>query len=138
MENLDQYIKRPDDMVSYLSNYGWHFNKKACDFAVSKMKKKSSATGKMESIDPWNKEQVEEVLKKSSIMLENSNLYDFVYVANMCRADFYKSSIPDEMHLAMYVKDVIDDPDASDGFIFRRWYSDMRGKGEGIPWEELL
>lgn len=33
-------------MEAYLSNFGWHFNKKMCDFAVSLMKKINPATGK--------------------------------------------------------------------------------------------
>jgi hypothetical protein len=42
-------------------------------------------------------------------------MYDSVYVANMCKADFLGSSIVDDVHMALYVKDVIDDPDATDG-----------------------
>ena len=135
---LDQYIKRPDDMVSYLSNNAWHFNKKACMFAVSKMKRKNPATNKMERIDPYSKEQIEEMLSKNGIVLENNKGWDFVFVANMARADFWKSSIEDERHLALYVKDVVDDNDQEDGFIFRRWYSDMIGSGEPIPWDDMI
>jgi hypothetical protein len=38
--------------------------------------------------------------------------------------DFLGSSIIDEKHLAMYVKDVIDDEDGYDGIVFNRWYAD--------------
>ena len=65
-------------------------------------------------------------------------MYDAAYVANMCRADFFKSSVPDEQHLAMFVKDYVDDEDQVDGFIFNRWYADMTKKGLPIDWEELL
>jgi hypothetical protein len=36
---LDTYSKLPSGLEDYLSCYGWHFNKKLCDFAVSQMKK---------------------------------------------------------------------------------------------------
>ena len=125
-------------MEAYLSNFGWHFNKKMCDFAVSLMKKINPATGKKERIEPISKEKVEELLTKYGIKLDNNSLYDFVYVTNMGKADFFKSSIPDEQHLAVYVKDVIDDPDAQDGTTMRRWYATMIAAGEPIEWDEMI
>jgi hypothetical protein len=56
----------------------------------------------------------------------------------MCKADFLGSSIMDERHLALYIKDVIDDIDATDGLIFNRWYADMCYNGIAIDWEEML
>jgi hypothetical protein len=35
---LDFYDDRPTSMKNYLKYYGEHFNKKLCEFAVSKMK----------------------------------------------------------------------------------------------------
>lgn len=125
-------------MEAYLSNFGWHFNKKMCDFAVSLMKKINPATGKKERIEPISKEKVEELLTKYGVKLDNNSLYDFVYVANMGKADFFKSSIPDEQHLAVYVKDVIDDPDAPDGMAMAMWYAKMCRAGEPIEWDEML
>ena len=125
-------------MEAYLSNFGWHFNKKMCDFAVSLMKKINPATGKKERIEPISKEKVEELLTKYGMKLDNNSLYDFVYVANMGKADFFKSSIPDEQHLAVYVKDVIDDPDAPDGTTMRRWYATMIAAGEPIEWDDTI
>lgn len=125
-------------MVSYLSNYGWHFSKKASDYAAKRMKRKNPATNKMEKIEPFSKDQVDELLMKQGIVIDNNKGYDYIYVANMVKADFWKSSIEDEKHLALFIKDVVDDPDQEDGFIFRRWYSDMIGGGEPIMWEELL
>jgi len=56
----------------------------------------------------------------------------------MGKADFYGSSIIDEKHLILYVKDVIDDIDAEDGIVFNRWYADMCYSGIAIDWEEML
>lgn len=135
---LDLYDDMPRDMRKYLSNNGWHFNKKACDFAVSLMKKENPSTKKKEKIEPYTKEQVDEMLKKYNIVLENNVGYDYVFVANMCKADYLKSSITDEHHLALYVKDTIDDIDAGDGVTMRRWYSTMVANGEMVDWEEIL
>lgn len=63
---------------------------------------------------------------------------NYVYVANMCKADFLGSSIDDERHLCLYVKDVIDDPDGYDGLVFNRWYADMCRQGIPIDWHEFI
>lgn len=130
--SLDIYDDRPKDMIKYLKNYGWHFNKKMCEYAVKRMKKGNK------SIDMMTKEYLDQLLKSYGVELENNELYDYVYVANMCLADFYGSSIQDEQHLVKYVKDVIDDEDAYDGIVFNRWYADMSKKGKTIDWEEML
>ena len=135
---LDIYDDMPKDMRKYLQNNGWHFNKKACMWAVSLMKKENPATKKKEEIEPYTKEQVDEMLKKYNITLENNVGYDYVFVANMGKADYLKSSIPDEQHLALYVKDVIDDVDAGDGVTMRRWFSTMVSNGEIVEWDEFL
>lgn len=135
---LDLYDDMPRDMRKYLSNNGWHFNKKACDFAVSLMKKENPSTKKKEKIEPYTKEQVDEMLKKYNVVLENNVGYDYVFVANMCKADYLKSSIADEHHLALYVKDTIDDIDAGDGVTMRRWYSTMVANGEMVDWDDIL
>ena len=54
------------------------------------------------------------------------------------RADFLGSSIADEAHLALYVRDVVDDPDQADGFIFNRWYADTVRSGIPVDWEGIL
>lgn len=135
---LDIYDDMPKDMRRYLQNNGWHFNKKACMWAVSLMKKENPTTKKKEKIEPYTKEQVDEMLKKHNITLENNVGYDYVFVANMGKADYLKSSIPDEQHLALYVKDVIDDVDAGDGVTMRRWFATMVSNGEIVEWDEFL
>lgn len=137
-EPLDIYDELPRSMRRYLQHNGWHFNKKACEWAVSKMEYKNSATGKKEKLEPWTKEQVDELMKTNNIVVENNVGYDYVFVANMCKADYYKSSVPDEQHVALYVKDTIDDPDGADGITFRRWYASMVACGTPVEWEEIL
>lgn len=134
--NFTQFDEMPDSMIAYMRYYGPHFNRKLFDFAVSLMMKESD--GKKVKVTPYSKEQVKTILNAHGISLHNDQLYDSVYVANMCKADFLGSSITDERHLAMYVKDVIDDPDGYDGIVFNRWYADMCYTGVAIDWEEML
>ena len=112
---LDTYDDMPKYMKQYLRNYGWHFNKALCNYAVSLMKKGGQ---KLEPV---------------------SNVRcDYVFVANMCKADYYGSSITDEKHFALYIKDTIDDEDAGDGTTMRRWYATMVANGTMVDWEEFI
>ena len=52
----------------------------------------------------------------------------------ICKADYLGSSVPDGLHLCLYVKDVIDDVDGYDGIAFNRWYADMCRKGIQVDW----
>lgn len=131
---LDVYDDYPKAMKSYLQYYGWNFNKKACDFAVKGMYR--IVDGKKSKIDPYTKEQVDEMLTKYGLKLEHNEGYNHVYVACMAKAD-YPKSIPDDQHLAHFVKEYIDDPDNEGGNVFRKWYADMVGKGEMIDWEDI-
>ena len=126
---LDTYDDRPSSMKRYLKYYGQHFNKKLCEFAISKMNH-----GKTKI----SKDKVDDIINKYNIKLQNNELYDYVYVYNMGNNDFMGSSIIDEQHLALYVKDVIDDQDGYNGIVFNRWYADMVTNGIPIEWSEML
>ena len=134
--NFTQYDEFPEAMLIYMKNYGPHFNKKLFKFAVSKMTKREG--GIERPITPFTKEEVEALLARQGVVVERGQLMDATYVACMCRADFIGSSIADERHVAMYIKDVIDDVDAPDGLLFNRWYADMCYKGIAIEWEDML
>lgn len=136
---LDMYDEDiPEEMKKYLAHNGWHFNKKACDFAVSLMRKRNTATGKMEKLEPLTKEQVDTMLTKFGIMLENNFDYDYVYLANKGKHLLFKSSISDEQHLALYVKDIIDDNQIGDGEIMRKWDAEMTARGIPVQWDDIL
>lgn len=132
--SLDINDEMPRDMRRYLSNYGWHFNTKMLKYAVSLMKKYNPATGSMERIEPMTVDDVDDLLKSHGVTLEKNVLLDYVYVANMAKSDFWKSSIEDEQHMALYIKDVIDDKDAGDGTVMRRWVASMVANGDPIDW----
>lgn len=132
MVPLDMYDELPKYMRKYLQNYGWHFNKALCHYATSLMKK----GGK--KLEVLTKEQVDKILQQNNVNIENSTGYDYVFVANMCKADYYGSSIVDEKHFALYIKDTLDDEDAADGTTMRRWYATMIANGKSIDWEDFI
>jgi len=88
---LDYNDTMPSGMQDYLSYYGWHFNKRLCDFAVKKMISKQGTR-----IIPYTKEVLESLMQKHGITIEKGQGYDCVYVANMAKADYFGSSIIDE------------------------------------------
>lgn len=133
---LDYKDRFPSGMEEYLSFNSWHFNKKMCEWAVSKMYK--IANGAKTPIAVLTKEQVDTILQKHNIKLTQNKGYDYVYVANMCRADYMGSSIEDEIHMARFIKDYIEDPDSYEGMPFTRFYADCIGSGTLIPWEDML
>lgn len=131
-----RYDEIPEGMKVYINNYGCHFNKKLCKEATSRMYKR--VNGRKEYITPYSKEKVDTLLSNHNINIENNKLYDAVYVANMCQADFLGSSIKDEMHLAKYIKDVLDDADAEEGYVFNRFYADCMFMNNPIDWEDMI
>ena len=56
----------------------------------------------------------------------------------MSKADYYGSSITDDKHVALYIKDTIDDEDAADGTTMRRWYATMVANGVMVDWDDSL
>ena len=91
-----------------------------------------------QKLEPVSKEYVDKTLEQYNIQLEKNIGCDYIFVANMCKADYYGSSITDEKHFALYIKDTIDDEDAGDGTTMRRWYATMVANGIMVDWEEFI
>lgn len=124
---LDRYFKQ------YYKKYGPHFTKELCDLVVSMMETKRG------KITAFTKEVIDQKLTQQNIKIENNVLYDAVFVANMCKADFLGRSVPDDdYHLCMYIKDVIDDPDGYEGQPFFRWLADAEVLGIEIDWKQFI
>lgn len=123
-------------MEDYLAAYGWHFSKKMCEWASSKMYKMNG--DKKSYITPYTREHLDNLLAQYGMTLEGAKGYDAVYIANMCKADFFNSSIRGEIELIQYVKDVIEDPDAYEGMPFTRFYADCIGSGTPIQWDDMM
>ena len=60
--NILMFDGIPEEACSYLGNYGFHFNKKACELAVSMMSKRDAGTGKSVPQDMVSKDDVEAML----------------------------------------------------------------------------
>ena len=133
---LDCREQFPSGMEEYLGYYGWHFSKRMVEWAVSRMYK-SSGNNK-QYLDPYTKEQLDEMAKVYNIKFDCKFEYDCLYVANMAKADFLNSSLQDERQLLQYVKDYTEDPDGYEGLPFTRFYADCIGSGRAIPWEDVL
>ena len=135
---LDSYDIYPSGMREYLSTYGWHFSKKMCEWAVSRMYKDGEENKPEQAIPNYTRERVDLLLKRFNLKLEKNKGYDDVYIANLCKFDFLGSSIDNEMKLAQFIKDYIDDADAYEGMPFTRFYADCIGSGTPIIWEDML
>lgn len=135
---LDTYDWRPPELKQYLRNFGFHFNKKLAEFAISKMRKLNPTTNRLEKIEAVSKDKIDELMKKYGIVLKYNELYDYVYVYHMALSDYFKSSLPTEESICKFVQDYVDDPDQTDGFIFNRWYADCCHAGIPIEWDDML
>jgi len=117
----------------YVDMYGPHFNKKLYEWAVSKME-----TLKGGSVKPMEKSAVLEKLKAYGVTVDNDKGHDVPYVWAMGTADYLGDSVPDEAHLAKFVKNFQDDPDGTESKAFDHLVVDCRQKGEFIYWDEML
>ena len=120
-------------MEEYLSECGYHFNERLYLFAVSQMRDKN---GKV--MQPWDKEKVSTFLQNNGVNLSNNYGHDAAYVLMMAMSDYYGSSIADERHLALFVKDYQDDPDGAKSRAFDEFYIKTVAKGIPIFWDEML
>ena len=135
-KNTGSYDEIPDGMKRYINNYGCHFNKKLWKEATSRMYK--IVDGEKQYIKPYTKEQTEALLESYGIKPERGKMYDAAYVISMAKADYLGSSIPDEKHLAMFVRDMLDDPDAEDGYVFNAFYAKSVFNDDPIDWDECI
>ena len=134
MDRLDYFDIMPAGMDAYLSSHGYHFSKPMLEWAVGKMKDR-----KGEPIPIPGKAKLDEILKTNGVTLENDKgYYDALYVWCMAKADYWGSSIVEEMRLAKFLKDYIDDPDGSPTRAFDEFYVKTIALGIDIPWEYLI
>lgn len=117
----------------YVDQYGYNFNRKLYEFAVSLMRDRNGG-----GIKALPKEQVTEWLKTQGVTLKNDIGYNAAYIYAMAKSDYYGSSIKDNIHLALFVKDYIDDPDGNPERAFDGFVMSCRAKGEMIDWQEMI
>ena len=132
-ERFDDYDYMPRGMREYLANHGRHFSKPLYEWAVGMMRGRNG-----EKINAVSKETFDERMRVNGVNLENNMGYDGPYVWCMASADYVGSSISDEMHLAKYVKDYLDDPDGAETRAFDEFYAKTMALGIPIIWEDVI
>ncbi len=125
-------------MEDYLDLYGWHISRKLCEHAVSRMRRKNARTGQEEQMQMMKKEDLDTLFRRYGVEPSNFTAYDAVYVYHMAKADYFESSIPDEQHLILFVKNYLEDTDGYDEVAMTRYYADCIGRGEMPDWEECI
>lgn len=123
-EDLTNYDIKPKAFINYLRYYGPHFNKKLCKFACKKLNKCD-----------YTKEKLEDLLKTYKVELDEEALYDALYIINWAKSIFYGSSISDEKHLVLFIKDMLE---KEKHLIFNRWYADSAKQGISVEWEDMI
>lgn len=123
-DDFTKYDIKPKSFLNYLRYYGEHFNSKLCEFACKNMLR-----------NDYTKEKIDELLETHKIELTNSKLSDSVYLANWCKSTLYGSSITDEKHLLLFLKDIFN---KEGNLVFNKWYADMAKQGIPIEWEEMI
>ena len=129
---MDEWMQIPAKEM-YLAEMGWHFNEKACNYAVLFLTDRNR-----KPIKPYSKEEVDELLKKQNVTLEKKKGWDYVYVANMAKSDMDGSPLADDKSIANYIKIVIDDADAADGEVMGCWYTKMIFRHIPVDWAMFL
>lgn len=128
----------PRSKKIYIMQNGNHFNKELFLYSASLMFKENKQTGKREKVPVYTKEEVDNILKKHNIEIENKGGYDYMYVAQSIRADYLGGSITDEQKMALHIKETCDDADAPDGYIFKSWCLRQDMLGEVVDWEDFV
>lgn len=121
------------DFEIYFEEYGGNFSKKLYEFAVSMMKDRNGGKPTV-----MTKDQVTDWLKNYGITLKNDIGYNAAYTLAMARSDYFGSSIKDDNHLALYVRDVLEDVDGNPHAVFDHFVVDCRAKGVPIFWSEMM
>lgn len=134
MERFDYYDILPKGMDAYLASHGHHFSRPMLEWAVGMMRDRDG--NKLVVVE---RKTLDGILAKYDVELKrNEGYYDPIYVWNMGLADYYGSSVPDEQHLALFVKNYIDDKDGNPTRAFDEFYINTAAKGIDFPWEDLI
>lgn len=132
------FLLMPRAKQNYIMLHGNHFSKALYEYAASLMFKENKQTGKEEKVQVLTKEDVDTMLKKYSIEIKDKGEYDYIYVAQSIKADYWGGSITDEAKMALHIKEVCEDADAPDGLIFKEWCLRQDLLGNPVDWEEFV
>lgn len=132
---MKQYIS--EDRAIYEDAYHGQFSRRLAKWAISNMKVKDTATGKMKTITPIQPDDVEEILSANKVELPQECLYTAWYLFNMTIAD-YPESLKTNEQRALYVKETICDPDGDPTNVLACFEAKMCNAGVPIYWERMM
>lgn len=134
MERLDYFDIMPAGMQAYMSSHGRHFSKAMLDWAVGMMTDRNGNKRK-----PIDRKKFDSMMESYGITLDRTEgYYDGIYVWSMAMSDYFGSSIKDEQHIAMFVKDYIDDIDGNPTRAFDEFMINCTAKGIDVPWQDMI
>lgn len=132
------FLLMPRAKQNYIMLHGNHFSKALYEYAASLMFKENKQTGKEEKVPAFTKEDVDAMLKKHGVEIKDKGEYDYIYVAQSIKADYWGGSITDEAKMALHIKEVCEDADAPDSLIFKEWCLRQDLLGNPVDWEEFV
>lgn len=127
-----------EEEAQYQDRYHGHFSRRLAEWAVSMMERKDLVSGKVTPIKPYSIEEVEEMIEPFRKQIGEEAIYDCWYLANMCKADYLGSSIPDKEHVALFIKDTILDIDGDATSVLATFRAKCDVKRIPIMWERYL
>lgn len=131
---MQYYISEGE--AQYMDANQGHFSKALAEWAISKMRTKNNS-GELVRLKPTPLEDVEDILKKYNVQLDDSSLYDAWYLFNMCLAD-YRKALPQEEHIVKYIYETINDPDCEPKAVLACFRAKMDVLGIPIHWERYI
>ena len=127
-----------EEEAQYQDRYHGHFSRRLAEWAISMMERKDTVSGKVAPVKPYTIEEVEEMIEPFRRHIGEEAIYTAWYLANMCKADYLGSSVPDKEHVALYVKDTLCDPDGEPQMVLACFRAKCDVKGIPIYWERYL
>lgn len=87
---------------------------------------------------PWSPKEIMEVADKAEVKVDHEYVYDFLYVCNMAKADYFEDSLKTAEDCIKWAEDYLDDPDGYEGKPFCRWMTDMWNLDIEIDWDDFI
>lgn len=116
------------EYLQYVAKYGHHFSKELSEYAVSKI---SAPFPKIKY------DKVEEILAQSDEALVDGNtMGDLYFEANRMKARHSSNTIKSDVHVVTLAIERIND--TTDEEVFCEWCSNMKKRGEKIPWHDFI
>lgn len=132
---MKQYISA-GEAIYMDKNFGL-FSKKLAEWAIDHMEMKDPVTKDIKPLKARSIEDVQDVLKKNGVELQDEFVYTGWYLFNMALADYPKSLKTDEQR-AMFVEETICDPDGSPENVLACFVAKMCNAEMPIYWEKYL